>query len=107
MVTYAKKLVGLGAENVIVSLGKEGSIFVDKDCVYRAKAIDGKLVNSVGAGDSMVGAFVHGIREGLSKKDAYKLAVACGTATAFSPDIGSKEKIYEILKKVEVSEIGN
>lgn len=107
MVTYAKKLVGLGAENVIVSLGKEGSIFVDKDCVYRANAIDGKLVNSVGAGDSMVGGFVHGIREGLTKKDAYKLAVACGTATAFSPDIGSKEKIYEILKKVEVSEIGN
>lgn len=107
IISYAKKLIELGAENVIVSLGGEGSIFVDKDRVLKASPIEGKLVNSVGAGDSMVGGFVYGLSHDLSKKDAYKLAVACGTATAFSPDIGSKEKIDEILEKVEVKESGN
>lgn len=107
IISYAKKLNELGAENVIVSLGGEGSIFVDKDRVLKVGPITGKLVNSVGAGDSMVAGFVYGISHDLSKKDAYKLAVACGTATAFSPDIGSKEKIDEILEKVEVKESGN
>ena len=107
IIAYAKKLNELGAENVIVSLGGEGSIFVDKDMVLKASPITGKLVNSVGAGDSMVAGFVYGLSHDLSKEGAFKLAVACGTATAFSPDIGSKEKIDEILEKVEVKKSGN
>lgn len=107
LVEYARKLNELGAKNVIVSLGEKGSIFVDENHAYRAKPIEGKLVNSVGAGDSMVGGFVYGMVNKLDKIDAYKLAVACGTATAFSPDIADRDMINQILSKVEVEEIGN
>lgn len=107
IIKYAKELISLGAQNVIVSLGAYGSIFVDEDKVYKACAIKGELVNSVGAGDSMVGGFIYAISKGYSKLDAYKLSVACGSATAFSPDIASREKIEEILEKVEVRGIGN
>ncbi|WP_296113272.1 1-phosphofructokinase [uncultured Anaerococcus sp.] len=107
LIDYAKKLNEMGAENVIVSLGAEGSIFVDKDSVYRSKPVSGELVNSVGAGDSMVGGFVYGIVNGYDKLDAFKLAAACGSATAFSPDIASREMINEVLSKVEVEKIGN
>ena len=107
LIEYARKLNDLGAQNVIVSLGAKGSVFVDEKYVYRAKSIDGKLVNSVGAGDSMVGGFVYGIVNGFEKIDAYKLAAACGSATAFSPDIASREMINQILNKVEVEKIGN
>ena len=107
LVDYARKLNELGAKNVIVSLGAKGSIFVDENHVYRAKPIEGKLVNSVGAGDSMVGGFVYGMVNKLEKIDAYKLAVACGTATAFSPDIANRDIINQILNKVEVEEMGN
>ena len=107
LVDYAKKLNEMGAENVIVSLGSKGSIFVDKDNVYRARPIYGKLINSVGAGDSMVGGFVYGIVNGYDKLDSFKLASACGSATAFSPDIASKKMIREVLNKVEVEKIGN
>lgn len=107
LVKYARKLNELGAKNVIVSLGGKGSIFVDKNKAYRAKPIHGKLVNSVGAGDSMVGGFVYGMVNKLEKIDAYKLAVACGTATAFSPDIADRDIINQILSEVEVEEIGN
>lgn len=107
LIEYARKLNDLGAQNVIVSLGPKGSVFVDEKYVYRAKSIDGKLVNSVGAGDSMVGGFVYGIVNGFEKIDAYKLAAACGSATAFSPDIASREMINQILNKVEVEKIGN
>lgn len=107
LVEYARKLNELGAKNVIVSLGAKGSIFVDENHAYRAKPIEGKLVNSVGAGDSMVGGFVYGMVNKLDKIDAYKLAVACGTATAFSPDIANRDMINQILNRVEVEEIGN
>lgn len=107
LIKYAKKLNSLGAKNVIVSLGAAGSIFVDDKNIYKADAIKGELVNSVGAGDSMVGGFIYAISKGYEKLDAYKLAIACGTATAFSPDIASRKKIEEMSKKVEVKEIGN
>lgn len=107
LIKYAKKLNSLGAKNVIVSLGKDGSIFVDDKNIYKADAIKGDLINSVGAGDSMVGGFIYAISKGYEKLDAYKLAIACGTATAFSPDIASRKKIEEMSKKVEVKEIGN
>lgn len=104
IVKYARKLIDQGAENVIVSLGIDGSIFVDNNIAYRAKPIEGKLINSVGSGDSMVAGYIYGYMKGLSKLDSYKLAVACGSATAFSPDIAEKELIYKILEKVEVEE---
>ena len=107
LIKYAKKLNSLGAKNVIVSLGKDGSIFVDDKNIYKADAIKGELINSVGAGDSMVGGFIYAISKGYDKLDAYNLAIACGTATAFSPDIASRKKIEEMSKKVEVKEIGN
>lgn len=102
IVKYARKLIEQGAENVIVSLGKDGSIFVDNSVAYKAKPIEGKLINSVGSGDSMVAGYIYGYMKGLSKLDSYKLAIACGSATAFSPDIAEKELIDEIFKKVEL-----
>ena len=104
IVKYARKLIDQGAENVIVSLGKDGSIFIDNSIGYKAKPIEGKLINSVGSGDSMVAGYIYGYMKGLSKLDSYKLAIACGSATAFSPDIAEKELIYKILEKVEVEE---
>ncbi|WP_297281228.1 1-phosphofructokinase [uncultured Anaerococcus sp.] len=107
LLVYARKLNELGAQNVIVSRGKEGSIFVSDDLALKAETIEGKLVNSVGAGDSMVAGFVYALKNGSNKKDAYKFAIACGTATAFSEDIAEKEYIYKILEKVEVIDYGN
>lgn len=104
IVKYARKLIDQGAENVIVSLGKDGSIFVDNSVIYKAKPIEGKLINSVGSGDSMVAGYIYGYMKGISKFDSYKLAASCGSATAFSPDIAEKELIDEIFKKVELEE---
>ena len=104
IVKYARKLIDQGAENVIVSLGKDGSMFIDSNIVYKARPIEGKLINSVGSGDSMVAGYIFGYMKGLSKLDSYKLAIACGSATAFSPDIAEKELIDEIFKKVELEE---
>ncbi|ADG71858.1 1-phosphofructokinase [Brachyspira murdochii] len=105
IIVYAQQLVKDGSENVIVSLGKEGSIIVNKDEAYIGNAPDGELVSSVGAGDAMVAGIVYGISQNLSIIDAYKYAIASGTATAFSEGLATFESMNNLLDKVEVKKI--
>ena len=61
VVTYAKRMQEKGARNVLVSMAGDGAVLVTEDGQeFRADAPKGKLVNSVGAGDSMVAGFIYG-----------------------------------------------
>ena len=63
LVTYAKKLQDMGAQNVLISLGGDGAMLLNKeDKVYYSKAPKGKVINTVGAGDSMVAGFLAGYK---------------------------------------------
>ena len=85
----------------MVSLGKVGAYMVDiSGKEYFIRAPEGKLVDSVGSGDSMVAGFVYGIEKGFSFEDILKFSVACGSATAFSENIGTREEIYKLYKKM-------
>lgn len=103
---YSTKVKELGALNVLVSLSKDGALLLGENGKhYLATAPQGKLINSVGAGDSMVAGFISGYIE--SNGDlAYTLkkAVATGSASAFSKGLATKEKIEQLIKKVTVSE---
>ena len=65
--------------------------------VHRIGCPKGKVVNSVGAGDSMVAGFVAGYLQSGSYAQALRLGTACGSATAFSLGLATKEKIDELL----------
>ena len=105
-INYAKVLQGMGARNVIVSLDKDGAILIDEHKkVYNLKNIEGKLVNSVGAGDSLVAGFICGIERNYEMKDAFMLGVACANATAFSKSIANKSSINQTLSLLK--EINN
>ena len=58
----------------------------------------GKVINSVGAGDSMVAGFIFGYLQSGDYREALKLGTACGSATAFSPGLAEKEKVEELIK---------
>lgn len=105
IITYAQQLVKDGSENVIVSLGKEGSALVNKDEAYIGNAPEGNLVSSVGSGDAMVAGIVYGISNNLSILDSYKYAIASGTATAFSEGLTTLDNMKSFLDKVEVKKI--
>ena len=102
IINYANKLREKGAKNVLVSLGKDGAILVTEEHVYLSNAANGKLINSVGSGDSMVAGFVAGYTQTDNFEWALKLASACGGATAFSDDLATKEMIDHVLKDIEV-----
>lgn len=67
------------------------------------------IVNTVGAGDSVVAGFVNYMLKHNEVEKAFRFAVACGTATSFSEDIGELEFIEEISKKlvIEKEHYGN
>ncbi|OMP67561.1 1-phosphofructokinase [Domibacillus epiphyticus] len=101
----AKKLVDGGTENVIVSMGGEGAVFVNRDSVYFASPPKGTVKNTVGAGDSMVAAFMAKIDSGLAPHEAFHWAVAAGSATAFSDDLCTKEEVEDVYSRVKVVKV--
>ena len=105
IIPYGKKCLEMGAQYAIVSMGGDGALFFDGDRVYYAPAVEGVLVNSVGAGDSMLAGFVGSIKSGLEPLEAFKWSVASGTATAFCQDIATKDQIDEIYRKIKIERL--
>lgn len=94
---YAEQLVCMGAENVLVSMAEKGGVFVNKTDCYYLDAPKGKVVNSTGAGDSSVAGFISGYIETENFKEAFKKAIAAGSASAFSENLATKEEIIKQL----------
>ena len=101
VIPYALELKKMGAVNVCVSMGGKGAILVaDDGNVYKAKAPDGILKNSVGAGDSLVAGFLSGW---IEKKDyEFRKGVATGSASAFSERLATNGEVNDLIGKVTI-----
>lgn len=105
VVEYAKKLQEMGAENVLISMDKDGAILITEDKKLLALAAPkGKVVNSVGSGDSMVAGFITGYITYKDYEKALKMGIAAGSASAFSENLATKEEILEQLSNMEKGE---
>lgn len=105
VIYYAEKLLKMGAENVVVSMAGEGALLICDGGVYHAKAPQGIVKNSVGAGDSLIGGFLAKYTQTFNIVEAFKMGVASGSATAFSHDLCQKDDVKELLDKVTISKI--
>lgn len=102
VVPYAKKLQEMGARNVLVSMAGEGAVLAAADgSVYEAPAPKGKLVNGVGAGDSMVAGFVAGWMERQDYRHAFYMGISAGSASAFSELLATREEIEAVYRQVK------
>ncbi len=101
VIPYAKKMQKMGAKNVLVSMAGEGAVFVGENGeVYESEAPKGKLVNSTGAGDSMVAGFLAGYMEKQDFMYALKMGLSAGSASAFSENLATKEEILNVFKTI-------
>lgn len=97
---YARKLQELGARNVLVSRAEKGAMLIDENgSIHTIGVAEGKRVNSVGCGDSMVGGFIAGYIEKKDYAYALKLGSACGNATAFSSELATRDEIINVFNK--------
>lgn len=95
---YAKKLQEKGAANVLVSMAGEGAVLVTEEGeVLEAKAPEGKVINSVGAGDSMVAGFLAGYLDGRDYRAAFRMGLCAGSASAFSEELATRPEVEALL----------
>jgi len=104
IIDYVRKNLVDKAEHIIISLGGEGALYIDKNFSLFAQPLRVKenVVNTVGAGDSVVAGFVNYMLKHNEVEKAFRFAVACGTATSFSEDIGEIDFIEEIDNRLVI-----
>lgn len=101
VIPYGRKLQELGARNVLISLGGEGAVLLaEGGRVYSAAAPKGAVVNTVGAGDSMVAGFMVGWLEKADYEYAFNMGLAAGSASAFSANLATREEVMAVYEQV-------
>lgn len=101
VIPYAKKLQEQGARNVLVSLGGAGAVLLDQNgMVHESDVPRGKLINAVGAGDSMVAGFLTGYLEKQDMEHAFCMGVAAGSASAFSEGLADRETVEQLYRQI-------
>lgn len=94
----AAQLQKRGARNVLVSMAGDGSLLLDETgACHRLGVPKGKVLNSVGAGDSMVAGFLAGWLEKGDYAYAHRLGAAAGSATAFSVGLATGDEIRALM----------
>ena len=102
VIPYAAALQEKGAVNVLVSMSGEGAVLLDEEgAVHSLPAPEGKLVNAVGAGDSMVAGFLTGWEQQHSYDHAFRMGLAAGSASAFSEFLATREEVMEVYRRLQ------
>lgn len=97
----ARELQAKGARNVLVSMAGDGAVLIAEDGKeYQTEAPKGKVVNSVGAGDSMVAGFLYGYMATGSFEEAFRWGVCTGSASAFSEELATKAEVEALLNQL-------
>ncbi len=102
VIPYALKLQEMGAQNVLISMAGQGAVFIDEQkTIHKSPAPKGTVVNSVGAGDSMVAGFISGyLNSDGDYKKAFLKGICAGSASAFSSNLCTKEEVEELLRSL-------
>ena len=101
IIEAAKYFQELGAKNVLISRGDQGAVFVDENGrVHEHKGLKGNVVSTVGCGDSMVAGFIAAYIKCKNYEEAFKMALSCGSASAFSQGLATIDKIKECYEKI-------
>lgn len=104
----AAEIRRMGAQNVVISMGKAGALLQTAEGTLLTKSPKIKEKNPIGAGDSMVGGLVWALTRGLALKESLGWGVASGAATASlsGTEVGSQKLIEKLLAKVEYERLG-
>ena len=101
---YGQRLVELGAENVLLSLGEKGAILFTKDRMFRGNSPKGKVVNTACAGDTMLGAFLAGYMNRRPLDETLRKSIAAGSSTAFRKGLTDFLDVEELSKQIKIKE---
>lgn len=107
VIKHAKKFLNEDTKLVVVSMGKEGSIFLTKDVAYRVPALTVEAHSSVGAGDAMVAAITYAIEQKMSLEDVIRLAVAASAGAVMTQGTSpaAYDVVVELMNQVKIEKL--
>ena len=103
----ARELVERGVERVVVSMGGEGALLATSSETWHASSVKVPVGSTVGAGDSVVAAFVYADSQGLGVEDTLRLAMATGAANVMESGTQAAERsvVDSLVDRVEVTRL--
>jgi 1-phosphofructokinase family hexose kinase len=103
----AAEIRKMGAQNVVVSMGKAGALLQTTEETWLTHSPRIKEKNPIGAGDSMVGGLVWALTQGITLKESLGWGVASGAATASmsGTEVGSRPLIEELFSQVRYEDL--
>ncbi len=103
----ARELIAQGLDNVVVSMGGAGAMFVSADRVVKGGSVKVPVGSTVGAGDSVVAALAFAEEKGMSLEDKVKLSMATGAANVMQSgtQAAPRDLVDSLIEKVTVTEM--
>ena len=103
----AQSLIDAGAENVVVSMGRDGAMYVGAEGAFYAPEIPVEVHSTVGAGDALVGGLLYGLTKYGTMRDAFRCGVAAGTASVMTEgtQLVVPEDFRRLLGQVRIEEL--
>lgn len=107
MLREGKRLYDTGIEEIVISLGGDGALFVSRDGAFRADGLNVEVKSTVGAGDSMVAAMAYGQSQKLSREEQMKLAIAMGAASVMQSGTQppAQSLVWELAQQVKIRKV--
>ncbi len=101
-----KELHGLGAQNVLLTLGSSGAYFSNGTHVWHASAAPVQVLSTACAGDAALGSFLSvWLDQRGAIETALVLAMATGGNVAMSSGLGDFARVDELSKHIEVTQV--
>jgi 6-phosphofructokinase 2 len=107
-ISACRKMISDGStEMVALTLGEYGSMLVTRERALRAEPVEIEVLSAVGAGDSFLGGLVAALADGRNIDEAFRLAVAAGSAAVMSPgtELGSEDDVRRIMPRIVIREM--
>jgi 6-phosphofructokinase 2 len=107
-VAACRELAAVGrAQAVALTLGEKGALLVTAQNAWRASRMQIQVVSTVGAGDSFVGGLVSAMAAGQSMEEAFRVAVAAGSAAVLAAGTGlcREQDVKRLLAEVKIEQI--
>lgn len=105
LIESGQKLIEMGAEQVLISRGGEGALFLTNEAVLKGNAPIGAVVNTACSGDAMLAAFLSKQLEGQPHEECLRYGIATGASTAFSKGLSDLHDIDSLIEQIHIQNI--